>query len=98
MTLTPASVIYKYPLDLRVPSTTVPFKSDSQVVHVGEQNGEVMVWIEHPTLPSSRDGETIEFYVFGTGHLIENRERLWFVGSAMVGPFVWHIFREKIND
>lgn len=67
----------------------VRLPDDYRIVHVGEQGGQVMMWVElDPTavlVPVRR------FQIFGTGHSIPDHAE--YVGTTQVGPFVWHVYQ-----
>jgi hypothetical protein len=53
-------------------------------IHVGTQDGEVVVWFE----PDVDYSACLQIY--GTGHNIPlNSDH---IGSVTVGPFVWHVY------
>lgn len=67
------------------------------VVLVAQQNSYQdfpAVWIERPVDGGSPNTmATQEYRIFGTGHPIDARG-LEHVGSAICGPYVWHVYRE----
>lgn len=82
--------IWKFhlPLDDHV-RITMP--TGARVLHVGEQGGEMKLWalVDPDAEPEGR-----HFYIVGTGnpaaHIINRKH----VGTALVPPFVWHVFEE----
>ena len=78
-------VIYKYPLDLG--EWRMPSHADFKPVFVHEQNGVPTLWAEVD--PSTEDREYLLF-VIGTGHPVPLCCE--YVGSAMCGVFVWHVY------
>lgn len=79
-------VIYKYPLMVGYNSVPLPF--GAEVVHIGEQHGQLQMWVEQD--PS----ETLvnrQFNVYGTGHYIYNVNEQH-LSTVQVGDLVWHIY------
>lgn len=95
------AVIYKYPLNGPHTNITVFSGPIGEVIHVGEQDGELFVWILHYDTSGNPYNEFV-FKVFGTGHSIE--EPTYFnsevsgtqqkhIGTVqMKNGLVWHIF------
>lgn len=79
--------IWKFPLTLG--QTVVMMPKHSVLVHIAAQNGTVCVWAEvHTQFP-----EVVRrFVLIGTGH--EPPIAGEYVGTAIVGEFVWHVFEE----
>lgn len=85
-------VIYKY----TVPNergTAIELPVDSQVVHVGLQRGDLMLWIEHGAVDANTRRAPRHFDVFGTGHEIPDDSR--YVGTFFDGPFVFHVYETQ---
>lgn len=75
--------VFKWPLDLRATGQQI---GGGPVVLVGEQDGELTVWTEEGMEPPYDRVVA----VFGTGHTIpEDAKHL---GSALMPPFVWHVY------
>lgn len=87
------AVVYKYKLDLRARFTLFTLPDPHRILHVGEDpNGDLCVWILHSyNVEGARDRA---FFVFGTGHGIDQDEleNMSFCGTAVMPPFVWHVF------
>ena len=89
--------IWKFPLNIQdVQSVSMP--SGAAILSVANQNGTLCLW----ALVDSRNGvslRTIE--VIGTGHHIRSSEpyERKFIGTAVINPFVWHVFEriEKVQ-
>jgi len=79
--------IHKHVLDIvdEIQELTIP--QNSKILFVGNQNGNLTFWIEVDTAstPIMRS-----FVVHGTGHPIRNNEI--YIGSAMIAPYVWHVY------
>jgi hypothetical protein len=83
-------VIYKYDFDTR---TCLQLTlCNPQIVLIAQQSGALpTVWIEQDL---DRDPDTVlTLAVFGTGHAIP--EGVSHVGSAVCGPFVWHVYSKR---
>lgn len=68
---------------------------DAQIIHVDNQDGKLCVWAEvsfpAPTLE-------VRLCVVGTGNPLPDPfegHRWTHVGSAIVDPFVWHVYESK---
>ncbi len=88
--------VWKYPLRYEARQTVMmPAGSKPFLVH--EQHGAVCVWAEvDPALPADTP---YTFQIVGTGHAElgeENRRR--YLGTAFVGPFVWHVHQLMEGD
>lgn len=83
------SVIYKYPLT--DPCTVLELPAEAQVRYVGSQDGNFpTLWIELPAEPQVHYLKTFE--VRGTGYPFDGGS---YIGTAICGPFVWHVFEVK---
>lgn len=64
----------------------------TKIVHVAPVPGDnerVQFWVEHKPKMSGT-GRRVKLRVFGTGHEIPDG---WtHIGTAICGPFVWHLF------
>ncbi len=60
---------------------------DAAGLHVGMQNGSLMLWYETSTAAPEAPSK---FAVFGTGHNIPAHSR--YIGSCQDGSFVWHVY------
>jgi len=84
--------VHKFNLGLG--ETVIDLPLSAKLVHVGEQFGELKMWVEtipgEPTFPRS-------FRVFGTGHPIDDLEGLQIthVGTAIMqgGAFLAHVYQ-----
>ena len=59
---------------------------DGKILLIAAQNDELKVWIQ-----DYNSGFDQYLYVYATGEEVE--DDLEHVGSAIVGPYVWHVFR-----
>jgi hypothetical protein len=75
--------------------TDIPLGADSVVVHVGMQNGALYIWEEHNE-PKSLRIVARRYGVFGTGQKIPDGGQ--YVGTAIDGPFVWHLYELDRTD
>lgn len=85
-------VIHKYPLNLG--STKIMLPDGAVVLLVGEQNNDLFMWV----MLDTEKAPTVQrhFKVFGTGkelpEIQEGTDPIAYIGTAFIGPFVWHIF------
>ena len=70
-------------VDVRMPRFARP-------LHAGEQGGNLCVWA---MVDPTREAVTRRFRVCGTGNPCPD-DASRYVGTATVGPFVWHVFDE----
>lgn len=86
--------VYKYeiPVDDQWHGSTMPLPA--QIVHAASQSrGVVCLWAE--VAPDSTESAVRAFRVFGTGQPIP--EGAVYVGSALDGPYVWHVYAEALK-
>lgn len=79
--------VHKYSLDI-TDAQAVPMPKGAKVVHVGEQRGVLCLWAEVDT---DRPKEDRHFVIVGTGNP-RPKDAKTHLGSAVVGPFVWHVY------
>jgi hypothetical protein len=82
------SVIWKYQLAITDEPQSFDIPEPGMLCMVANQNGALCLWLQ---VDPSRPTEKQTFRVHGTGHEIADRED--YVGSAVIGSFVWHVFR-----
>lgn len=82
------SKIFKYTLSISDEPQTFEIPEAGMLCMVANQDGQLCLWVQ---VDPSRPTEKQTFVVHGTGHEIQDRED--YVGSAIVPPFVWHVFR-----
>ena len=82
--------IWKYSLETVDGDQAVEMPAAASVVAVGSQRGCLCIWVDVDA-PSVAN-ETRTFRVLGTGQRVPERFR--HVGTAIIEPFVWHVFEE----
>jgi hypothetical protein len=87
--------ILKYPLKCIDSPYVISFPSDSEILHVGQQDGQIMVWClvggDH-----TDPGKSYEFRTITTGENFDDAG-LTYVGTVHVDWFVAHIWY-KLRD
>jgi hypothetical protein len=83
--------IYKYHLKLQ-DSTVIQLPVHAEILKVAPQGDTGMLWAEVETDNSPEDRR---FAVYGTGWPISNADRLQYIDSIFIGPFVWHVYEVK---
>jgi hypothetical protein len=81
-------VIWKFTLELTdIQKLTIT--EGAQILSVANQNGNLCLWVM--LVPHLRKVKrTIE--IIGTGNPIEEGIERKFIGTAVINPFVWHVF------
>ncbi len=71
----------------------VPVSAKFAFVGIGPDSGSVAVWVDLHT-----DSPRVErrLRVYGTGWSIASGAT--YIGSAIDGPFVWHLFEDPIHE
>ena len=90
--------IFKYRIPFQDVEVKIPLSEGCQVLHVGEQNNEVFIWI-------AVDPDQIwtchkRFRIIGTGYEIkvDDYYQLKFIGTVqMKNGLVWHVF-ENVGE
>jgi hypothetical protein len=82
------NVILKYPLEPGPQRVQMP--RYARLLHVGEKAGQLVLWawVHTDEPPLER-----RIRVHGTGHPLGVYPGIY-VGTAIVGPYVWHVFDE----
>ena len=80
--------IWKFPLAL-VDAYPVDMPRGARILSVADQNGTLCLWAEvDPEAPC----ETRRIRIVGSGHPVPQEPKLQFIGTAVQGPFVWHVY------
>ena len=79
--------IYKYPL--HVGRNEVEMPRNPQWLHVGEQQGQMMVWA---AVEESESVHTYTINVVGTGADIPAEQVAFYIGTVQMNGYVWHAF------
>lgn len=87
--------IYKYTLNLTdLQEVTMP--AGAEILSAANQNGSLCLWALVDTDKESRR-RFIE--IIGTGNPIEKNDNIIrrFIGTAVMNPFVWHVFERNMT-
>ncbi len=82
--------IYKYQIN---PSTILLLPVGSKCIHIGAQGANVYMWAEVWTDMSPLVTEEWRMFIIGTGHELLEGMDYEHLGTAMIDPFVWHVYR-----
>jgi len=83
------TTIWKYELEI-TDEQVIEIPRLSTILSVANQGGKLCLWVEVD--PSQRTVAR-HFLIVGTGHPITVDANLRrFIGSVLIGPFVWHVF------
>lgn len=88
------TTIYKYTLAVR-DSQSINTYEGAKFLHVAEQHGRLTVWAQVDTL---KPPTQVQILIVGTGNPMWPRDDLQHIGSAICGPFVWHVFTPRRNN
>jgi hypothetical protein len=89
--------IHKYPFTIEDKFYRM-LPVNSKIIHVDCQRGIPMMWVLHTT--NTEVVETRFFRIYGTGHEIENVERLTHIATFQMhnGDLIWHLFEEEDEE
>lgn len=80
--------IFKYPLAF---ATVLPLGETDMVIHVAEQDGQVMLWADVTVRANVEDIPTRTFVILATGATVE--QNLTPVGTVLMrNGLVWHVY------
>lgn len=80
--------VYKYPLRVaNVQPLKVP--KGAQFLHVGVQGEQLVLWA---SVDTAQPLETFSIAVVGTGQSAPEPSESYYLGTAHMPPFVWHVF------
>jgi len=83
--------IFKYVLSLSE-SQFVSMPIDSQILSVGVQNREIVIWAKvDPSMLTAAK----HFLIYGTGWDLDNLDAYKYLGTVQIDRFVWHVFVEN---
>jgi len=80
--------IWKYDLCITY-YQEILMQKDAVIIDIQNQNDILTMWAKVDT---SAAKEYRKFSVYGTGHQINNEDRLYYIKSVQMPPFVWHVF------
>jgi hypothetical protein len=86
--------IHKFPIKT-IGVTEILLSDDHEVLHVGEQDGQVMMWVKVRTSVGA-DLDHYKFRIIGTGEQFKPDEKnMHYIGTVqMKEGLVWHVFQE----
>lgn len=91
--------IWKYPIPI-TDEFTLELPFNSKILYVGWSRGSSIFDVAHVwVLIPDTEAYKIErkFHIFGTGNpIMENENRLQYIGTFKEDKFVWHLFEETI--
>ncbi len=87
--------VYKYHLGNREQQTVLMMPKNAEILSVGEQGGFICIWaLVEPTLPDKER----TFVMYGTGRLIEEINKLTFIGTGPDSFFCFACIRKDIKQ
>lgn len=88
-------VVYKY--EIKIASKFyVELPGEYEIIHIGMQDGKAFMWVVVDK--DETDYATCEFFIYGTGHVIDQDYALMHVGTFFQAEFVWHVFESEYYD
>lgn len=88
-------VVHKYQLGLS-DRQEVEMPEGAEIVHAAEHQGSICLWA---VVDPDAQTESRRFVVVGTGQEVgDGWAEHEFVGTAMVGEFVWHVFEDTFFE
>ncbi len=84
-------VIYKYQINFGTPM--LELARGAKCIHIGQQYGRVTMWAEVTADEEDIGLERWHLIVLGTGHQLPEDIEYEHLGTAMIDPFVWHVYR-----
>jgi hypothetical protein len=93
--MSPMNVIYKYFLPIQDGVITVNLPKNSHICEIHNQGDNICLWV---ALCDVEELEERHFRIYGTGHKIENMEKMRFYTTVhMPNGLVWHIFELPLS-
>lgn len=84
--------IYKYPIEIQ-DEQVVLLPTGAKILTVQTQGGKACLWaMVNPTIPNDM---AVTIRIFGTGHTIQDADRLEYIGTIQMcgGALVFHVFK-----
>jgi hypothetical protein len=81
---------WKYPLILSDIPQLIKLPGPNNLVHVGQQRGQIVLWFEVEEVENSLADYDRNFLIVGTGHEIPYGPR--HKGTVQIGEYVWHVY------
>lgn len=84
--------IFKYPIEIN-DEVSIGLPEGAEILSFQLQGGCPNLWV---LVDENADVELRRFRVYGTGHRVENGDKLNYIGTIVghMGQFVWHLFEE----
>lgn len=85
--------VWKFPVSPHWASVEIVMPEGAKFLHVGQQDNTPMVWFH---VDPDAEPEPRRFATIATGQRLDDAvvERLTYLGTAICGPLVWHIFED----
>lgn len=81
--------IFKYPIPI-TDEFVIEMPAMHQPLKVGIQASEPVLWA---MVNSHTESVNVTFRIFGTGHEIENPDKLQYISTFQLRGLVWHLFK-----
>ena len=84
--------IYKYPIEIQ-DEQVVLLPTGAKILTVQTQSGKAFLWaMVNPTMHNDM---AVTIRIFGTGHTIQDADRLEYIGTIQMcgGALVFHVFK-----
>jgi hypothetical protein len=85
-------VIHKYELSVMDEQQILIGEGFVRFLSVANQRGKLCLWVLVDTSVMTFAGMRLNIRIIGTGNAAAVEEGMDYIGSAVVEPFVWHVF------
>lgn len=82
--------IWKYPLEI-TDEQVVAMPNDAEILTVQMQGSELCLWA---VVEDTNPKEPRTICIIGTGNPMPDERFLIYIGTAQMGPLVWHVFEK----
>lgn len=82
--------IFKYPINVKH-TFSIDLPKGYEILTLKYKDEEENLWI---LIDDEQPKEKVNFYIYGTGRVIENIDSKKYIDTFISGFFVWHLFKE----
>ena len=86
------NTIFKTELDI-CDFQTIELPQNYKILHIDKQDGCPCIWYECDSeLPIVK----LDIYCVGTGYRMDDLPPMKYIGTVLIGDFVWHFYRSLV--